>query len=185
MNLASRTGRTVLQFVVMLALLSTGLFVTLRPYVSDDENLYKQGRIDEVVSQGPVTVQDIEWKLDSLQAYTTLLDEDGEPIELDGPAGSIIILATLTVTPRQGTLLRDRGFTCDAVLRDSKGNTWDDQLATGYPLPTFCGDNDFPFTLDKPAKIAKVFVVPKSVVPDLVGLTVEDFYIHRRVLITP
>jgi len=39
--------------------------------------------------------------------------------------------------------------------------------------------------MDKPAKIAKVYIVPKSAVPNLVGLVVEDFYIHRRVLITP
>ncbi len=185
MNLASRASRLVVQSSLMVALMGLGVFSVVHPYLSDDEDLYKQGRIDEVVSQGPVTVQDIEWKLDSMKAYTAILNEDGEAIQLDAPAGSIFVLATLTVTPRKGLQLDDQGFSCDADLRDSKGNTWEDTQATGYPLPTFCGDDDHPFTMDKPGKVAKVYIVPKSVVPDLIGLTVEDFYIHRRVLITP
>lgn len=185
MNLASRASRLAVQFSLMVALLGLGFFTLLHPYLSDDEDLYKQGRIDEVVSQGPITVQDIEWKLDSLKIYTAILNADGEAIELAAPAGSTYVLATLTVTPKKGTMLQNRGFSCDAVLRDSKGNTWDDTQATGYPLPTFCGDDDHPFTMDKPAKVAKVYIVPKSVVPNLIGLTVEDFYVHRRVLITP
>lgn len=185
MKLASRASRLVVQIGLMIALLGVGTFTVLHPYLSDDEDLYKQGRIDEVVSQGPVTVQSVEWKLDSMKAYTAILNEDGEAIELDAPAGSTYVLATLTVTPRKGLQLDDKGFSCDAVLRDSKGNTWDDTQATGYPLPTFCGDDDHPFTIDKPGKVAKVYIVPKSDVPNLIGLTVEDFYIHRRVLITP
>jgi hypothetical protein len=184
-NLASRASRLVVQISLMVALLGLSVFTVLQPYLSDEEDLYKQGRIDEVVTQGPVTVQSIEWKLDSLKAYTSVLNEDGEPIKLDAPAGSIFVLATLTVTPRKGLQLDDQGFSCEAKLRDSKGNVWEDTLATGYPLPTFCGDDDHPFTMDKPGKIAKVYIVPKSVVPDVIGLTVEDFYIHRRVLITP
>src|SRR5207245_2684470 len=102
---------------------------------------------------------------------SAILDDEGEPIELGGPAGSTLVLATITVTPRKGTYLKDRGFTCDAMLRDNKGNTWDDTQATGYPLPTYCGDDDHPFTMDKPAKIAKVYIVPKNDVPNLVGIT--------------
>ena len=185
MNLGGRATRLVVQLLVLAALLAVGVVVMIRPYVSDDEDLWKQGRVDQVVSQGPVTVANVEWKLDSLKAYTQILNEEGEPIELDGPAGTTLVLATLTVTPRDGLYLRDRGFTCDALLRDNKGNTWDDTLATGYPLPTFCGDDDHPFTMNKPAKIAKVYIVPKSAVPNLVGLTTEDFYLHKRVLITP
>ncbi|TCC43489.1 hypothetical protein [Kribbella sindirgiensis] len=185
MKLASRAGRLLVQIPLVLALLGVGTFSMLRPYLSDDEDLYKQGRIDEVVSQGPVTVQSIEWKLDSMKAYTALLNEDGEAIKLDAPAGSIVVLATLTVTPRKGIRLNEQGFSCDALLRDSKGNTWDDTQAYGYPLPTYCGDDDHPFTMDKPGQVAKVYIVPKSAVPNLIGLTVEDFYIHRRVLITP
>ncbi|MGW6197586.1 hypothetical protein ACWF0M_15690 [Kribbella sp. NPDC055110] len=185
MNLASRASRLAVQLSLMVALLGLGVFTVVRPYLSDSEDLYKQGRIDEVVSQGPVTVQDIEWKLDSMKVYTAILNEDGEAIELAAPAGSTYVLATLTVTPRKGLQLGSDGFSCDAVLRDSKGNTWDDTQATGYPLPTYCGDDDHPFTMDKPGKVAKVYIVPKSDVPNLIGVIVEDFYIHRRVLITP
>ncbi|MFD7153305.1 hypothetical protein ACFV9C_01820 [Kribbella sp. NPDC059898] len=185
MNLGSRATRLVAQVLVLVALLAVGAFAMLHPYLSDDEDAYKEGRIDQVVSQGPVTVANVEWKLDSLKVYTKILNGDGEPIELDGPAGTVIVLATITVTPKPGLYLKDHSFTCDAVLRDTKGNTWDDEQAYGYPLPTYCGDNDHPFTMAKPAKIAKIYVVPKNVVPDLVGITTEDFYLHKRVLITP
>ncbi|MGZ0149831.1 hypothetical protein ACXJJ3_22415 [Kribbella sp. WER1] len=185
MNVGSRSTRLIAQVLVLIALLAVGAFAMLRPYLSDDEDAYKQGRIDQVVSQGPVTIASVEWKLDSLKVYTKILNEDGEPIELAGPAGTVIVLADITVTPKPGLYLKDHGFTCDAVLRDSKGNTWDDQQAYGYPLPTYCGDDDHPFTMDKPAKIAKIFVVPKNAVPNLVGITTEDFYLHKRVLITP
>jgi hypothetical protein len=130
-------------------------------------------------------VQSIEWKLESLKAHTEILNTEGEPIKMNAPAGSSIVVATFTVTPRKGMLLKDGGFSCDALLRDSKGNTWKDQSAYDYPLPTFCGDDDHKFAMDKPGKVAKVFVIPNKSVPDLVGLTVEDFYVHRRVLITP
>ncbi|GAA1573383.1 MULTISPECIES: hypothetical protein [Kribbella] len=185
MKVGGRATRLAAQGLALISLLSVGTFATLRPYLNSDEDAYKEGRIDQVVSQGPVTVADVEWKLDSLKVYTQLLNEDGEPIELDGPAGTVVVLASITVTPKPGLYLKDHQFTCDAVLRDSKGNTWDDQQAYGYPLPTYCGDDDHPFTMGKPAKIAKVFVVPKNAVPDLVGITTEDFYLHKRVLITP
>lgn len=185
MNLGSRATRLVGQILVLTALLAAGTFMMLRPYLTDTERIYEEGRIDEVVNKGPVTVSDVEYKLDSLKAYTTILDDKGEAIELDAPAGTVIVVATLTVTPREGTYLKDHSFTCDAALRDSKGNTWDDTQAYGYPLPTYCGDNDHPFTMDKPAQVAKIYIVPKNDVPNLIGVTTEDFYIHRRVLITP
>ncbi|NUR94361.1 MAG: hypothetical protein HOV67_03785 [Kribbellaceae bacterium] len=185
MNAGGRASRLVVQVLVLAALLATGTYVTVRPYLNNDERIYEEGRIDQVVSQGPVTVSNVEWKLDSLKAYTTILDDKGEPIDLAGPAGTTIVVASITVTPKRGTYLKDRGFTCDAVLRDSKGNTWDDTQAYGYPLPTYCGDDDHPFTMDKPAQIAKIYIVPKNDVPNLIGITTEDFYLHKRVLITP
>ncbi|MFF0339151.1 hypothetical protein [Kribbella sp. NPDC004875] len=185
MKLASRVSRLAVQVSLLVSLASVGSFVMLKPYLDDDENMYKLGRIDTVVSQGPVTVAHVEWKLDSLKAYATLLDDEGEAIELGGPAGSIAVVATMTVTPRDGLFLKDKGFSCDAVLRDTKGNTWDNEQAFGYPLPTYCSDDDHPFTMNKSQQIAQVFVVPKSAVPNLTGVTVEDFSEHRRVLITP
>jgi hypothetical protein len=182
---ATRASRLIVQISLLVSLLAVGLFVLLQPYLSDDERIHEEGRIDEVVSQGPVTVQSIEWKLDSLKAYTKLVDEDGEAIEVDAPAGSVIVVAAFTVTPRKGLMLKEQGFSCEAKLVDDKGNIWDDQLVSGYTLPTYCADNDHPHTMDKPGKVAQVYVVPKSSVPHLTGVTVEDFYIHRRVLITP
>lgn len=185
MKLASRASRLTVQIALLVALLAAATIILLRPYLTDTERIYEEGRIDQVVGQGPVTVAHVEWKLDSLKAYTTLLDKDGEAIELGGPAGSTIIVATLTVTPRDGLFLKDKGFSCEATLRDTHGNTWDGQQPFDYPLPTYCGDDDFPFTMNKPRQIAQVYVVPKSAVPNLTGVTIEDFSAHRRVLITP
>lgn len=185
MKVGGRASRLVVQSGLLLALLSTGTFVMLRPYLSDDERIYDEGRVDKVISQGPVTVQHVEWKLDSLKATTTLLDKDGETISMDEPAGSVIVVATLTVTPRTGVYLKDRGFTCDANLRDDRGNTWETEQPFDYPLPTYCGDDDHPFTMDKPAQVAKVYIVPKSAVEHLTGVVVEDYIEHHRVLITP
>jgi hypothetical protein len=184
-NIASRVSRLTVQVALLVALVAVGTFVMLRPYLSDDERIYGEGRIDTIVSQGPVTVAHVEWKLDSLKAYTTLLDDEGEAISLGGPDGSMAVVATMTVTPREGIFLKDKGFSCDAVLRDSRGNTWDNEQPYGYPLPTFCSDDDHPFSIDKSQQIAQVFIVPKSAVPNLTGVTVEDFIDHRRVLITP
>jgi hypothetical protein len=39
--------------------------------------------------------------------------------------------------------------------------------------------------MDKPAQIAKIYIVPKNDVPNLIGITTEGFYLHKRVLITP
>jgi hypothetical protein len=185
MRSASKASRLAVQLGLLVALVAAGTFVMLRPYLSDDERIFDEGRINKVISQGPVTVGHVEWKLDSLKAYTTILDKDGEKISMGEPAGSIIIVATLTVTPRPGVFLKDRGFTCDALLRDDRGNTWDSEQPFDYPLPTYCGDDDHPFTMDKPAQVAKVYLVPKSAVPHLTGVTVEQLDERMRVLITP
>jgi hypothetical protein len=184
-KLASRMSRLTVQIALLVALLAAATIILLRPYLTDTERIYEQGRIDEVVDQGPVTIAHVEWKLDSLKAYTTILDKDGEAIDLGGPAGSTIVVATLTVTPREGLFLKEKGFSCEATLRDTHGNTWDSEQPFDYPLATYCGDDDHPFTMDKPQQIAQVYVVPKSVVPNLTGVAVEDFSDYRRVLITP
>jgi hypothetical protein len=76
------------------------------------------------------------------------------------------------------------GFTCEAMLRDDRGNLWKSQSAYGYPLPTYCGDDDHPFTRNKTGRIAQVYVVPQSAVPHLTGIQVEDSVARRRVLLT-
>jgi len=182
LNKASRLGA---QISLLLALMATGSFVMLRPYLDDQEQLFKQDRIDQVVKQGPVTVGHVDWKLDSLKASTTLVDDEGEEISMDKPAGSVIMLAKLTLTPRKGLYLKDGGFSCGAVLRDDRGNAWESQQAYGYPLATYCSDDDHPFAMNKPGTVVQIYVVPASAVSHLTGLTVENLDERRRVLITP
>jgi hypothetical protein len=184
-KVASRASRLVVQLSLLLALLGTAAFVVLRNYLDDPERLFENGKIDQVISKGPVTVDHVDWKLDSLQAYTKLVDTDGEPIDLSEPAGSVIMVATLTVTPREGTYLKDKGFSCKAALTDDRGNTWDTQQPYKFKLPTYCSDDDFPFTLNKPGTIAQVYVVPASAVPHLTGVLVDDSDDYYRVMLTP
>ncbi len=185
MRIASRATRLAAQISLLVALLSTGVFVMLRSYLDDDERLFDEGRINQVVSQGPVTIGKVEWKLDSLQAYSALVDDDGEKIGMDQPAGSVIVVATLTVTPRQGVHLKDHGFSCAATLRDDRGNVWEGQQAYGFALPTYCTDSDHPFDLDKPSKLAQIYVVPATAVQHLTGIVVENLDERNRFLIKP
>jgi hypothetical protein len=184
-KIASRASRLAVQFALLLALLSTSAFVLLRNYLDDPERLYENGKVDQVISKGPVTVDHVEWKLNSLQAYTKLVNTDGEPIDLSEPAGSVVMVATLTVTPREGTYLKDQGFTCAASLADDRGNVWDGQQPYKFKLPTYCSDDDHPFALNKPATIAQVYVIPASAVSHLTGVLVGDSGGYFRVMITP
>jgi hypothetical protein len=185
MRIASRVSRLAVQIGLLAALLATASFVMLRPYLTDEERLYNEGRIDQVVSKGPVTVGTVEWKLDSLEAYARLVDDEGEKIAISQPAGSVIMVATMTVTPLAGEYLKDGGFTCTATLRDDRGNTWQGQTASDFKLPTDCNDDDHPFTPNKPGQVAQVYVVPASAVPHLNGLVVNDNDDYRSVMITP
>ena len=186
MRIAGRATRLAAQISLLVALLATGLFVMLRSYLDDDERLYDEGRINQVVNKGgQVTIGNVEWKLDKLQAYTQLVDDEGEKISLDQPAGSVVMVATLTVTPREGIFLKDGGFSCSAVLRDDRGNMWQGQSAFGFEMPTSCSDDDHPFELGKPGTIAQIYVVPASAVPHLTGVVVENLDESNRFLIMP
>jgi hypothetical protein len=184
---AGRAFRLTVQVALAVALLSGSAFVLLRPYLDDEERVFGEGRIDTVLKQGPVTVEHIEYKLDSLKVYDKLADKDGEQVLAGVPAGSVYIVAMLTVTPREGLYIKDKGFHCEVTLRDDRGNTWSDQQAYGFPYPTYCGDSDYPRALDKPGKLAQIYVVPASAVPHLTGVLVEQNEVenHRRVLLTP
>jgi hypothetical protein len=181
---ASRASRLAVQIALLVALLASASYMVLRNYLDNDEELYQNGRVNEVVSKGPVRVANLEWQLDSIQAYTALVDKDGEKVSLSQPAGSVVVVAMLTVTPHEGEYLKDGGFTCSAVLRDDRGNTWQGQGAYDYKLPTSCSDDDHPFTVNKPGQIAQVYVVPETAVPHLSGVIVEDLDGYRRVMIT-
>jgi hypothetical protein len=182
---AGRALRLTVRIGLLVAMLSSTAFVVLRPYLDDDERIYGEGRIDTVLRQGPVTIGHAEYKLDSLKVYAALVDKDGEEISMSAPAGSVFVVAMLSVTPRAGLYLKDKGFTCEVSLRDDRGNAWDDQQAYGFPYATYCSDDDHPFTMDKSQQLAQIFVVPASAVPHLTGVVVEDFRERRRILVTP
>lgn len=186
MRIASRASRLAVQIGLLVALLATATFLMLRSYLDNDEDIFKEGRINQVISQGPVRVGNVEWKLDSLQAYTVLVDDEGEKISLSQPAGSVIMVATMTVTPREGEYLKDGGFACSAELRDDRGNQWQNQGASDFKLRTDCSsDEDHPFTVNKSDQVAQVFVVPASAVPHLTGVVVQDLAGYSRVMLTP
>lgn len=185
MRAVNRTARLAARIALLLALASTSAFLTVRTYLGDEETVYDQGNVSEVVHKGPVTLARVEWKLDSLQPYTTLVDKDGEEVSMDNPAGSTIVVASVTLTPLDGLYMKEGGFTCKADLTDDRGNIWSGQMAFDYPLPTYCSDSDHPFTRNKPAKIAQIYVVPDSAVPHLTGVVIEDLEERRRILITP
>lgn len=183
MNPSNRTFRLTAQISLLLALLALSAFLLLRTYLGDDERLYKEGAVNEVVERGPVTIGNVAWKLDSFQPYTQLVDEEKKPISLEQPAGSVVILVKASVTPLEGLRLKDGGFTCEAKLRDDRGNVWKSQSAFGLELPTYCADDDHKFELNKPGQVAQVFVVPASAVPHLTGLQLENLEERRRVLL--
>jgi hypothetical protein len=175
--------RRISQVALLLVLLSLSAYLLLRTYLGDEEQLYNVGTVTEVVGRGPVEIGHIKWKIDSMQAYTKLVDDQKEPIDLDVPAGATIVLVKISITPLDG-LRMNNGFTCEALLRDDRGNTWKKQDAYGLALPTFCGDDEHPIERNQTAQIAQVYVVPKSAVPHLVGITTEYREDFRRVLLT-
>jgi hypothetical protein len=171
------------QLALLFILLGLSAYLTLRPHLGNKEGAWEEGAITEVSHRGPVTVGHITWKLDSLQAYTVLVDDEKEPIDLDVPAGATIIVAKASLTPGEGLRIDD-GFSCTTQLRDDRGNTWEPQNAFGFPLPTYCGDEDHPFPRNQTRQLAQVYVVPKSAVPHLLGISTEDREDLRRVLLT-
>ena len=184
MNPSNRLLRLTAQVSLLIALLAVSAFLLLRVYLDDAETVYDNGAVTEVVEQGPATIGLVEWKLDSLQPYTQLMDAEKKKIDLDQPAGSVVIVATASVTPKDGLKMDSDGFICEAKLRDDRGNLWKSQSAYGFPLPTYCGDDDHPFVRNRASKIAQVYVVPESAVQHLTGIQIENLEERRRILLT-
>ncbi|GAA1564281.1 hypothetical protein GCM10009789_16950 [Kribbella sancticallisti] len=184
MNVSHRAVRLTAQIALLLALLSTAAFLLLRTYLGDEERIYNEGAITEVVTGGPVTIGNVEWKLEALQPWTQLVDAEKKPISMDQPAGSVVVVARIAITPRDGLKMNSNGFSCEARLRDDRGNVWKGQSAYGFALPTYCGDEDHPFTRNKPGEVAQIFVIPQSAVAHISGIQVENLEERRRVLIT-
>ncbi|HEY3006083.1 MAG TPA: hypothetical protein VGJ44_27290 [Kribbellaceae bacterium] len=184
-QLAGRLARV--SVVVLLGSLS--VLLTVRPELGDQDTFEKQIPITRVVEQGPTVVDDVEWTLKSLKAYTMLADEEHQQIDLKVPDNAVVVVATLTLRSTDRTKLND-GFHCDADLNDDRGNRWEDEeVVSGYPLPTFCGDDKVKkLERGTPFTAAKVFIVPKDAVPHLTGLTVpgaDASSAEERVLLTP
>ncbi|GAA0936193.1 hypothetical protein GCM10009554_23520 [Kribbella koreensis] len=184
MKSSQRAVRLTVQISLLLALAATSALLLLRTYLGDTEKVYKSGTVTEVVQQGPVTIDRVQWKLESLEEYTQLVNEEMKTISLDQPAGSVIIVAMVAITPLDGVKLGASGFSCTSVLRDDRGNVWPSQDAFGFALPTRCSDDDHPFARNKAGQLAQVFVVPRSAVPHLSGIQVETRTDFRRVLLT-
>ncbi|MFK4083333.1 hypothetical protein ACI2LF_04435 [Kribbella sp. NPDC020789] len=182
---ATRAARLAAQISLLLVLLATGCFLTLKTYLGDPEQNYNDGAIDHVVAKGPVTIGQVGWQLDSLAVYTRLVDEKGKELSLSRPAGAVIVVAQLRVTPLDGLRLEEGGFLCATSLRDDRGNIWPTTNAYDYPVPTDCSDDDHPMVRNKANKIAQVFVVPQEAVPHLQGLIVTNRDEYERFLITP
>ena len=87
MNPSNRLLRLTAQISLLIALLGVSAFLLLRVYLDDEENVYDNGAVTEVVGPGPATIGLVEWKLDSLQPYTKLVDDKEKAIDLDQPAG--------------------------------------------------------------------------------------------------
>jgi hypothetical protein len=185
MKLTARAFRWTAQISLLLTLAGLSAYLTVHNYLGDEEQVYKEGAVTEVVGHGPVEIAKVRWQLDSLQPYTRLIDKEKKEVELDHPAGSVIIVAKISVTPLDGLKMND-GFSCDAKLRDDRGNVWEDSSIFGWELATYCGDNDRPIKRNQTGQIAQVFVVPASAVPHLIGIQVEDsnYEVLRRVLLT-
>jgi hypothetical protein len=180
--------RQTARVAVVVALLSTSVWTVFQPSL-DEAVKRREEAVTEVVRKGPVAVDEIQWTLDSLRIYSRLADADGEKIDLDVPPGAVIVVAMLGVKPLAG-LKMNNGFTCDAELIDDENNVWKaaDSIF-GTAVPTYCGDDDHPIKRGQTGKVMKVFVVPRSSVPKLLGVitppTGEGGYPEKRVLIRP
>ncbi|MFI7059929.1 hypothetical protein ACIBL3_03005 [Kribbella sp. NPDC050124] len=190
----NRAARLAAQISLLLALMSTSAYMLTRVYLDDDERIYNEGNINEMAtSGGPVTIGHVEWKLDSLQPYTRIVDKKGEEIGMGGTAGTILMIAKLTATPRQGVYLKDGGFTCGADLWDDRGNVWQPGPNTSdWELPTNCyaddsddDGKDEKFEIDKPRQVAMIYVIPADAASHVIGVSMQDRDGFRRVLIAP
>ncbi|GAB3941518.1 hypothetical protein GCM10029976_060970 [Kribbella albertanoniae] len=181
---ANRAARLAAQISLLLVLLATSCFLMLKTYLGDPEQNFNDGAINQVVAKGPVTVGKVSWQLDSLTVYTRLVNTDGKEIKVDRPAGAVIVVAQLRVTPLDGLRLKDGGFLCSAALRDDRGNQWSTTSAYEFVLPTDCSDDDRPVTRNKASKIAQIFVVPQEAVQHLQGVVVTNRDEYERFMIT-
>lgn len=187
MTASARAVEVISRVALLLALVAAAAYLMIGPYLDDTEET-EQKAVTRVVQTGPVAVNDeVQWKLLSLRAYTRLVGKDGKEVSLDVPSGATIVVAELSAKSLPGARVTKSGFTCTVELRDDRGNTWPEQSPFGLATPTMCSDYDKPFKPGVEGKVAKVFVVPKSAVPHLIGVVAPPVGSpsDNRVLITP
>ena len=187
MNGPSRAVTLVSRFALLLALLSLSVFLAVRTVLGSQDTFEQEIPITQVAKKGPATVDDVVWELESLQVYTRLVNQDKEPVDAKVPDGAVIVKAVLKLTATDRTRIDD-GFTCDAQLRDDRGNVWESESVFGIGLPTFCGDSDLKIVRGKPFKVAKVYFIPKQAVTHIVGLITpgtDSSSAEERLLLTP
>lgn len=177
------TGR----IAVVLCLFALAVYFVVRPFLGDDyENMQRAKAVNQVVERGPVKVDGIEWKVNSMKASTRLIDNDGEAVDLNVPAGAIIIVVEATVTADKTVVVDGDGYACNAALADDRGNRWEEKSAYDFTMATSCNGSDNPAKREVPFKVAKIFVVPKSAVPHLLGIIVPpETRTEQRTLIRP
>ena len=179
--------RVASRIALLLTLLVLSVYLGVRTTLGAEDAVQRQQPITKVVKKGPVTVDTVVWRLDKLELFTRLVKPDKDPVDIDVPDGAIIVKATLTLTATERTRLNN-GFSCNAMLRDDRGNVWEDTDAFGIDLPTFCGDDDLNIVRGKPFQVAKVYVVPKETTKHITGIMTpgtDNSSADERVLITP
>ncbi|ADB29138.1 hypothetical protein Kfla_0007 [Kribbella flavida DSM 17836] len=185
MKVSDRVFRLTAQVALLLTLLALSAFLLLRTYLGDEEQVWNDGAVTEVVERGPVTIDKVTWQVESMQPYARLADEQRKEIPVDGlTAGAVVVLVKVKLTPLDGLRMGGGGFTCEASLRDDRGNVWKSVEVFRLPLTTYCSNDDKPLKRNQANEVAKVFVVPASAVEHLNGIQVETRQDFRRVLIT-
>ncbi|MEV6284573.1 hypothetical protein [Kribbella sp. NPDC051770] len=185
MSSSDRALRLTVRISLLIALVSLSAFLLLRTYLGSAEKNFKSGSASEAVAKGPVTLDHVRWQVDGMQPYTQVLGDEGRRAGLENNVpGSVVVAVRVSITALDGIRLNDTGFICAASLLDDRGNVWKNQDVATTLGPASCSDDDHPITVGKPAKRVKLFVVPASAVPHLVGIQVASNEELRRVLIT-
>jgi hypothetical protein len=186
MRLPDRALQLAARISLLVALASLSAFLLVRTYLGNPETIFKEGTVTETVSKGPVTLKNVRWQLGSMQVFTQLVDEDQKKVKLENNVpGSVVVAVHLAVTPLDGIDRMDSGgFVCETELRDDRGNIWKNQDVSTPLGPASCSDDDHPMKQNQPNKLVKLYVVPASAVPHLVGIQVGAQEEYRRVLIT-
>jgi hypothetical protein len=186
MRLSDRVLQLTAKISLLVALASLSAFLLVRTYLGNPETIYQEGTVTDTVAKGPVTLENVRWQLGSMQVFTQLVDEDQERVRLENNVpGSVVVAVHLAVTPLEGLdRMSGGGFVCDTQLRDDRGNIWKNQDVATELGPASCSDDDHPMKQNQTNKLVKLYVVPASAVPHLVGIQVGSLEEYRRVLIT-